>query len=410
LSSLRHAWKIRDLFQAISCGERQAQITKEYLMRRDLFTEEHDIFRDAFRKFLDKEVTPHIEEWEERGIVPREAWTKMGEQGFLCPWLEEKYGGSEVGFEYSVIINEELFYRGITGLLAGLHSDIVVHYIHDNGNEEQKMRWLPGCASGDVVTAIAMTEPNTGSDLAAIRTTAVRDGDEYIINGQKTFISIGMLSDLVIVVAKTDSAAGHQGISLFCIEDGAPGFSRGRNLQKMGWHSQDTAELIFEDCRVPAANLLGEEGKGFYYLMQNLQKERLVVSIMAQAMAEAMLDMTITYCKERTIFGKPVTSFQHNSFKIVEMATEIELGRTFLDSIIAAHISGKDIVKRVSMAKAWISEMANRVAYHCVQLHGGYGYMEEYPICRFARDVRVIPIFAGTTEVMKLIVGRMMGL
>jgi len=379
-------------------------------MRRTLFTEEHDIFRDAFRKFLDKEVTPHIEEWEERGIIAKEAWKKMGEQGFLCPWLEEKYGGSEVGFEYSVIINEELFYRGVTGLLAGLHSDIVVHYIYDNGNEEQKMRWLPGCASGDVVTAIAMTEPNTGSDLAAIRTNAVRDGDEYIINGQKTFISIGIHCDLVIVVAKTDPAAGSQGISLICVEDGTPGFSKGLNLKKMGWHSQDTAELIFEDCRVPVSNLLGEEGKGFYYLMQNLQKERLVVSIMAQAMAEAMLDMTVQYCKERTIFGKPVTSFQHNTFKIAEMATEIELGRTFVDSLIVDYIAGNDIVKRVSMAKAWISEMANRVAYHCVQLHGGYGYMEEYPICRFARDVRVIPIFAGTTEVMKLIIGRMMGL
>ncbi|HEU18108.1 MAG TPA: acyl-CoA dehydrogenase, partial [Deltaproteobacteria bacterium] len=290
------------------------------------------------------------------------------------------------------------------------HSDIVVHYINDNGNDEQKMRWLPGCVSGDIVTAVAMTEPNTGSDLAAIRTTAVRDGDEYIINGQKTFISIGIHCDLVIVVVKTDPTAGYQGISLICVEAGTQGFSKGRNLKKMGWHSQDTAELIFEDCRVPVSNLLGEDGKGFYYLMQNLQKERLVVSIMAQAMAEAMLDMTVKYCKERTIFGKPVSSFQHNTFKIAEMATEIELGRTFVDSLIVDYIAGKDIVKRVSMAKAWIPEMANRVAYHCVQLHGGYGYMEEYPICRFARDVRVIPIFAGTTEVMKLIIGRMMGL
>jgi len=384
--------------------------SKEQNMRRVLFKEEHKIFRSAFGKFLDKEIMPFVEQWEEDEIIPREIWNKMGEQGFLCPWVKEQYGGSEVGFEYSVIINEELFYRGITGILAGLHSDIVVHYINDNGNEEQKMRWLPGCVSGDIVTAVAMTEPNTGSDLAAIRTTAIRDGDEYIINGQKTFISIGIHCDLVIVVAKTDAAAGSQGISLICVEDGTPGFSKGRNLKKMGWHSQDTAELIFEDCRVPVSNLLGEEGKGFYYLMQNLQKERLVVSIMAQSMAEAMLDMTVQYCKERTIFGKPVTFFQHNTFKIAEMATEIELGRTFLDSLIVDYIAGDDIVKRVSMAKAWISEMANRVAYHCVQLHGGYGYMEEYPICRFARDVRVIPIFAGTTEVMKLIIGRMMGL
>jgi acyl-CoA dehydrogenase len=302
-----------------------------------------------------------------------------------------------------------LFYRGITGLVAPLHSDIIVPYIYSFGNEEQKMKWLPGCASGEIITAIAMTEPNTGSDLASIRTTAIRDGDHYIVNGQKTFISLGILSDLVIVVAKTDPKAGHKGISLICVESGTPGFSRGRKLEKMGWHSQDTAELFFEDCRVPVSNLLGEEGKGFYYLMQKLQQERLISSLMAQSMAEAMLDMTVKYCKERTIFGSPVGSFQHNTFKIVEMATEIQLGRTFVDSLIADHLAGKEITKKVSMAKAWIPEMANRVAYHCVQLHGGYGYMEEYPICRFARDARVIAIFAGTTEVMKVIVGRMMG-
>ncbi len=379
-------------------------------MRRGLFKEEHDIFRDAFKKFVHKEVTPFIEQWEEDGIIPKEMWKKMGENGFLCPWMEEKYGGSGVGFEYSVIINEELSYIGAHGLLAGLHSDIIVPYIHSFANEEQKMRWLPGCASGDIITAVAMTEPDTGSDLAAVRATAVREGDEYIINGQKTFISTGIHCDLVIVVVKTDTKAGTKGISLICVEDGTPGFTKGRNLKKMGFHSQDTAELIFEDCAVPVSNLLGEEGKGFYYLMQKLQGERLVASIMAQSMAEAMLDMTVTYCKERMIFGKPVSSFQHNTFKIVEMATEIELGRTFIDSLIGDYIAGKDIVQRVSMAKAWIPEMANRVAYHCVQLHGGYGYMEEYPICRFARDVRVIPIFAGTTEVMKVIVGRMMGL
>ncbi len=379
-------------------------------MRRGLFKEEHDIFRDAFKKFIHKEVTPFIEQWEEDEIIPKEMWKKMGENGFLCPWMEEKYGGSGVGFEYSVIINEELTYVGAHGLLAGLHSDIIVPYIHSFANEEQKMRWLPGCASGDIITAVAMTEPGTGSDLAAVRTTAIREGNQYVINGQKTFISIGIHCDLVIVVVKTDTTAGTRGISLVCVEDGTPGFTRGQNLKKMGFHSQDTAELIFEDCAVPVSNLLGEEGKGFYYLMQKLQGERLIASIMAQSMAEAMLDMTVKYCRERIVFGKPVSSFQHNTFKIVEMATEIELGRTFIDSLIGDYIAGKDIVQRVSMAKAWIPEMANRVAYHCVQLHGGYGYMEEYSICRFARDVRVIPIFAGTTEVMKVIVGRMMGL
>jgi acyl-CoA dehydrogenase len=381
-------------------------------MSRSLFKEEHDIFRDGFKKFLAKEVIPYLEEWERAGIVSREAWKKMGMNGFLCPWLDEKYGGSGVGFEYSVVINEELAYIGCQGLIAGLHSDIIVPYIYSFGNEEQKMKWLPGCASGDIVTAIAMTEPGTGSDLAAIRTTAVREGEEYVINGPKTFISNGIHCDLVIVVAKTNSKADppFKGISLICVENGTPGFTKGRKLEKMGFHSQDTAELNFEDCRVPVSNLLGEEGKGFYYLMQKLQGERLIASIWAQSMAEAMLDMTIKYCKERTVFGKPISSFQHNTFKMVEMATEIELGKSFLNSLIEDHCEGTDIVRQVSMAKAWIPEMANRVAYHCIQLHGGYGYMEEYPICRFARDVRVIPIFAGTTEVMKVIVGRMMGL
>jgi acyl-CoA dehydrogenase len=380
-------------------------------MGRAIFKEEHDIFRAAFKKFLAKEVVPNLEQWEKDGMVPRDAWIKMGQNGFLCPWMEEKYGGIGAGYEYSVIIMEELGYAGASGLVAGLHSDIIVPYLHSFGSEEQKMKWLPGCASGEIITAIAMTEPNTGSDLSAIRTTAVRDGDHYVINGQKTFISLGLLSRLVIVVAKTNLKADppFKGISLICVEDGTPGFIRGRKLEKMGLHSQDTAELVFEDCRVPLSNLLGKEGQGFYYLMQKLQGERLAASIMAQAMAEAMLDMTVKYCKERTAFGQPIGAFQHNTFKLVEMATEIELGRTFVDALIADFIAGKDIVKRVSMAKAWVCEMANRIAYQCVQLHGGYGYMEEYPICRFARDIRVYPIFAGTTEIMKVIVGRMMG-
>jgi acyl-CoA dehydrogenase len=381
-------------------------------MPRKLFTQEHHIFRESFRKFLGKEIVPYLEQWEHDGIVPKNIWRKMGENGYLCPWLEEEYGGSNAGYEYSVIINEELSYVGATGLLAGLHSDIVVPYLHSFGNEEQKNRWLPGCASGNIITAIAMTEPGTGSDLAAIRATAVRDGNEYIINGQKTFISNGINCDLVIVAVKTDTKAEppFKGISLICVEDGTPGFEKGRNLDKMGFHSQDTAELTFVDCRVPVANLLGKEGQGFSFLMKKLQGERLIASVMAQSMAEAMLQMTIKYSRERMIFGKPISSFQHNTFKIVEMATEVELGRTFLDNLVCDHIAGEDIVMKVSMAKAWIPEMANRVAYQCVQLHGGYGYMEEYPICRFARDVRVIPIFAGTTEVMKVIVRKMMGL
>lgn len=379
-------------------------------MEREIFKEEHLIFREAFKKFLDKEVAPYYEKWEKDGIVPKEIWRKAGENGFLCSWVDEKYGGAGAGLEYSVIMTEESSRRDYTGFAQSLHSNIIVPYIDTYGTEEQKKKWLPGCVSGEIITAIAMTEPNAGSDLAAIRTSAKRVGDDYIINGQKTFISNGIISNLVIVVAKTDPAAGHKGISLICVEEGTPGFSRGRNLDKMGMHSQDTAELIFEDCRVPVGNLLGEEGKGFRCLMEKLQRERLFSVIGSQAMAEAMLALTIQYCKEREIFGKPVSSFQHNTFKIVEMATEIELGRTFIDALIKEHMAGQDITKKVCMAKSWIPEMANRVAYHCLQLHGGYGYMEEYPICRFARDIRIHTIFAGTTEVMKTVVGKMMGL
>ncbi|MGC1402415.1 MAG: acyl-CoA dehydrogenase family protein [Thermodesulfobacteriota bacterium] len=378
-------------------------------MERGLFQEEHIIFREAFKKFLDKEIAPYYEQWEKDGIVPREIWRKTGENGYLCPWVEEQYGGLDAGLEYSIIMAEEMSRRDYVGFAHSLHSNIIVPYIDTYGNEDQKKKWLPGCVSGEIITAIAMTEPNAGSDLAAIRTSAKRVGDDYVINGQKTFISNGINSNLVIVAVKTDPAAGYKGISLICVEEGTPGFSRGRKLDKMGMHSQDTAELIFEDCRVPLSNLLGEEGKGFRYLMEKLQRERLFSVTGSQAMAEAMLALTIQYCKEREIFGKPVGSFQHNTFKLVEMATEIELGRTFVDALIKEHIAGIDITKKVCMAKSWVAEMANQVAYNCLQLFGGYGYMEEYPICRFARDVRVQTIYAGSTEVMKSVVGKMMG-
>ncbi|MEW6529909.1 MAG: acyl-CoA dehydrogenase family protein [Thermodesulfobacteriota bacterium] len=379
-------------------------------MERGLFSEEHTIFRRQFQKFLDAEVAPYYDQWEQEGIVPKSAWLKMGANGFLCSWVDEKYGGSGAGLEYSVIMAEEMNRRDFIGLMASLHSNIIVPYIDSFGSEEQKQKWLPGCITGEIITAIAMTEPNAGSDLAAIRTNAIKDGNDYIINGQKTFISNGLNSNLVIVAVKTDPSAGYKGMSLICVEDGTPGFSKGRKLNKMGMHSNDTAELFFDDCRVPASHLLGEEGKGFHYMMQKLQRERLFAVIHSLAMAEAMLDLTIKYCKERMIFGKPVSSFQHNTFKIAEMATEIEIGRTFVDSLIREHIAGIDITKKVCMAKAWIPEMANRVAYQCLQLHGGYGYMEEYPICRFARDVRVHTIYAGSTEVMKTVVGKMLGL
>jgi acyl-CoA dehydrogenase len=376
-----------------------------------MYQDEHVIFRGSFRKFVEREIVPHIPRWEAERMIPREAWEKMGASGFLCPWLPEEYGGSGADFLYSVIIAEELARAGAVSLMAPLHSDIIAPYIHRLGTEAQKRRWLPKCASGEIVLAIGMSEPNAGSDLAALATRAERDGDAYVVNGSKTFISNGIQADLVVVACRTDrNARGSRGISLLCVERGTPGFSRGRKLEKMGLHAQDTAELIFEDCRVPAGNLLGEENKGFHYLMEHLQQERLIVTIMAQAMAEAMLDMTIAYAGERKAFGQTIGSFQHNAFKIVEMATEVRLGRTFLDRLVDRHAAGEEIVTDVSMAKAWTAEMANRVAYQCVQLHGGYGYMEEYAICRFSRDVRPIAIFAGTTEVMKLIVARKMDL
>jgi acyl-CoA dehydrogenase len=372
---------------------------------------DYKIFRDGFRKFVQKEIAPHYLQWEKEGRIPREIWQKAGENGYLCPWVEEKYGGTGAGFEYSVIIAEELARAG-TLILFPLHSDIVVPYIHSYGTEAQKQKWLPGCVSGDLITAVAMTEPDAGSDLAAIKTTAVRQGNHYVLNGTKTFISNGLLADLVIVACKTNPGAvpPHRGISLLVVERGTPGFSRGRRLEKLGLHSQDTAELIFEDCRVPAENLLGQEGMGFLYLMEKLQQERLVCAIMAQGLAERMLDYTVEYCRNRTIFGRPISGFQHNAFKLAEMATEIELGRAFLDSLVEKHLAGRRIVKEVSMAKWWITEMANRVAYNCLQLHGGYGYMEEYPICRDYRDVRIFTIFAGTNEVMKTIISKEMGL
>jgi acyl-CoA dehydrogenase len=375
------------------------------------YTDEHRIFRQTLRRYLEKEVTPHAEEWEEAGIVPREAWKKMGEQGFLCTAVPEEYGGAGGDFLYSVIVSEEMARTNFNGLTASLHSDIIVPYIVAFGSEAQKKKYLPGCVSGDIITAVAMTEPNTGSDLAAIRTTAVEQGGEIVFNGQKTFISNGINCDLLILAAKDPAVANpHQAVDLFLVEAGTPGFEKGRQIKKIGWHSQDTAELYFTDCRVPAANRLGEKGSGFLKLMLKLQQERLMCAIGAQAGAELMLELTIQYCKGRVAFGKPISKFQHTQFEIVEMATDIRLGRTFLDKLIVDHMEGKEIVVDVSMSKYWITDMACRIADRCVQLHGGYGYCEEYPIARAWRDIRVTRIFAGTNEIMKMICARFMGL
>src|SRR5699024_10361572 len=305
-------------------------------------------------------------------------------------------------FGFAVVSSEE-FDRVSVGLVGiGLHNDIVIPYIEELGTEEQKKRWLPGAVTGETISAIAMTEPNTGSDLAAIRTTAIRDGDAYVINGEQTFITNGALADIVIVVCRTDPSAqpAHRGISLFVVEAGTPGFTKGKKLKKLGQHASDTCELIFDDVRVPRENLLGEENKGFYYLMQHLQQERLMVSIQSIASAEYILEQTIQYVKERKAFGKQISQFQHTQFKLAEMKTEIEIGRAFVDRLITEHMAKKDIVTEVSMAKWWITDLVKKVATDCMQLHGGYGYMEEYEIARRFRDVAVSSIYAGTNEIM----------
>ena len=375
------------------------------------YTAEHGIFRDSLRKFLDKEIVPHVEEWEEACIVPRSVWKKMGEQGFLCTDIPEEYGGVGGDFLYSVIVCEELVKCNFSGLAASLHSDICVPYISSFASEEQKRKYLPGCVSGDIITAVAMTEPNAGSDLAKMKTTTVEDGDDIILNGQKTFISNGINSDLVIVAARDpDVKQEHQAVDLYLVEAGTPGFEKGKQLKKIGWHSQDTAELYFTDCRIPKGNRLGEKGSGFIKLMMKLQQERLVCSIGAVIAAEFILELTIRYCKERSAFGRPISKFQHVQFELVEMATETKLGRTFLDKLIMDHIEGKNVVVEVAMAKYWTTDMAFRIADRCLQLFGGYGYCEEYPIARAWRDIRVTRIFAGTNEIMKTIAAKFMGL
>ncbi len=380
-------------------------------MERSLFSEEHEIFRTNFRQFVETRVVPKQAKWRSQGVVDREIWHEAGAAGFLCPWLEEEYGGAGGDFLHSTIVMEELSRAYESGWAASLHSDIVVPYIHAFGNPEQKAKWLPGCASGEIVTALAMTEPGTGSDVAGIATTAKRDGDEYIINGSKTFISNGMSCDLAVVAARTENSEDpHRSVSLFVIESNRPGFIKSRKLEKMGMESQDTAELAFDECRVPAENLLGQEGGGFMMLMQKLQQERLCVAIMSQANVEQVLEDAIAYTKERKAFGRSISKFQNTQFTLAQCATEIEVGRAFLDRLIAEHVAGKYLVKECSMAKLWQSEMQGRVIDSCLQLYGGYGYMLEYPISRAYMDARVQRIYAGTSEIMKVIIAKQMGL
>jgi alkylation response protein AidB-like acyl-CoA dehydrogenase len=386
---------------------------QEKQMRRTLFNEEHRLFRDTFKHFLDKEVVPYYEQWEKDGIVSREMWLKAGQQGFLGLAVPEQYGGAGTDdFRYSAIMAEEAARAGVVsaGMVIGLHNDIILPYFIAYSNEEQKQRWLPGMCSGEFITAIAMTEPDTGSDLAAIRTIAERRGDYYILNGQKTFISNGIISDVVIVVAKTDPSMRHKGISLLVVERDMQGFKRGRKLDKVGLKAQDTAELSFEDVKVPVTHLLGEEGKGFSYLMRQLAQERLSVGVSAVAACETALEITLAYCKERTAFGQPIGSFQNSRFKLAEMKTETEIARVFVDRCIDELNDGNLTPETAAMAKWWTSDLQKRVVDQCVQLHGGYGYMLEYPIARAYLDARVQSIYAGTNEIMKEIIGRSMGI
>jgi alkylation response protein AidB-like acyl-CoA dehydrogenase len=379
-------------------------------MERTIFTEEHHMFRAAVRKFIEKEVAPYHKQWEKDGIVPRELWLKAGEQGFLCMDVPAEYGGGGVpDFRYSVVMTEEFTRANCTGPGFGLHNDVAAPYLLRYASEEQKQHWFPQLATGEKILAIAMTEPSGGSDLANMQTRAVWDGSAYVLNGSKTFITNGINGDYVIVACKTDPEKTHSGVSLLMVERGMAGFARGRNLEKIGWHAQDTAELFFEDVRVPPENLIGEASKGFYYLMQQLPQERLVIAVGAWAAAAAALDWTIRYCQERQAFGRPIGNFQHSRFKLAEMKTELTIGQVFLDRCITEHNAGTLTASQAAMAKWWLTDVQQRVVNQCLQLHGGYGYMLEYPIAQAYVDMRWGPIGGGTNEIMKELIGKEMG-
>jgi alkylation response protein AidB-like acyl-CoA dehydrogenase len=378
--------------------------------QRTLFEPEHDLFRESFRSFLDRHVAPHHEQWERDKIVDRGVWLGAGKQGFLGMAVPEEYGGGgNPDFRYNTIVTEELTAGRFSGIGFGLHNDVVAPYLLRLATEEQKQRWLPGFCSGELITAIAMSEPGTGSDLQGIKTRAVKDGDEWVLNGAKTFITNGINSDLVIVVAQTDADKGAQGFSLLVVERGMEGFERGRKLDKIGLEAQDTAELSFDNVRVPAENLLGEEGMGFVHLMQNLPQERLSIAIMAAAAMEEVLETTLQYTKERKAFGKPIGSFQNSRFVLAELSTEATLVRIMVDEFIRLHLDEKLTVEQAAMAKWYSTEAQVRLVDRCLQLHGGYGYMREYPIARAFMDSRVQTIYGGTTEIMKEIIGRSLG-
>jgi alkylation response protein AidB-like acyl-CoA dehydrogenase len=379
--------------------------------RPSIYEQEHEDFRATVRAFMEKEVVPRHDQWEKDGQVSREVWLRAGEQGLLCFDVDEEYGGAGVkDFRYNAIVAEEITRVGAGGLGFPVHTDVIVPYISSLATPEQKQRWLPGLVSGELISAIAMTEPGAGSDLQGIRTTAVDKGDHYVLNGSKTFISNGIISDLVIVVARTDPDAGHHGISLLVVERGMAGFERGRNLEKLGLKAQDTAELFFDNVEVPKQNLLGEEGSGFISLMLNLPQERISIAAIAVAAIEHVLDLSLSYVKEREAFGKPIGKFQHNRFVLAEMATEAHIARVFVNDCILKLNAGEVDASLASMAKWWTTELQKKVVDQGLQLHGGYGYMTEYPIAKAYADSRIQTIYGGTTEIQKEIIGRSLGL
>ena len=375
------------------------------------YTDVHRNFRKRLRDFLAKEVTPYADEWEKAGIVPKSAWKKMGRAGFLCTEVSSAYGGLGGDFLYSVIVTEEISRTGQNGLVASLHSDIVVPYITAFGSDEIKKKYLPKCVSGDIITAIAMTEPGAGSDLAAMSTSAIEEGDEVVIDGSKTFISNGIIADLLVLAARDPAVEDpYQAISLYLVESGTSGFEKGRKLDKMGLWSQDTAELFFSKCRIPRVNRLGKKGDGFLMLMGKLQQERLVCAIWAVAAAERILEWTMEYCRNTRISGKPIAKSQAVQFALVEMATEVKLGRNFIDKLIMDHLEGQNVVIETSMAKYWSTEMVKRIVDRALDFCGNFGSLEKCMIARAWRDVRVMSIFAGTNEIMKSIAAKFMNL
>jgi alkylation response protein AidB-like acyl-CoA dehydrogenase len=384
------------------------------MIERTLFSAEHEAFRDSFRRFVDKEIAPHHEAWEEQGYVDRTVWDKAGENGFLCATLPEQYGGSGADKLYSVIQMEEIARGGYTGIGYGLHSEIVAPYILHYGTEEQKQRWLPKLASGEMVGAIAMSEPAAGSDLQGIKSTAIKQADgSYVLNGSKTFITNGWHADLVIVVAKTDPAAGAKGTSLLLVERGMKGFEKGKRLKKLGLKAQDTSELFFDHVRVPAENLLGGaafENKGFICLMEQLPWERLQIAVTAVAAAQAAIDWTVQYTKERKVFGQPIAAYQNTRYTLAELQTEVQIARVFVDKCLELVCANQLDTATASMAKYWTTDLQCKVMDECLQLHGGYGYMWEYPITRAYADARVQRIYGGTNEIMKEVISRAMGL